>query len=210
MIFEKLEVTSFLMNCYIVGCEKTKVCAIIDPGGGFEIIDEKIQELGLKPQMILLTHGHSDHIGAVKELKDKYNIPVYVHELDAECIKNPEINHSYELFRKIISIDYDKLLEDGQVLELGELKIEVIHTPGHTPGGVCFRIDDIMLTGDTIFNHSIGRTDLEGGSMQAIISSIKDKVLVYDDEVKLYPGHNSSTTIGVEKRENMFVKRYFK
>ena len=209
MIFEKLEVTSFLMNCYIIGCEKTKACAIIDPGGGFAVIDEKINALGLEPKMILLTHGHSDHIGAVLELKDKYNIPVYVHELDAEYIKNPDLNHSYNLFRKVISIDYDELLKDGQIIELGELKIEVIHTPGHTPGGVCFKIDDLILTGDTIFNHSIGRTDLEGGSMENIISSIKNKILIFDDSTKLYPGHNSSTTVGVEKRENMFLKRYF-
>lgn len=210
MIFEKLEVTSFLMNCYIVGCEKTKVCAIVDPGGSFLVIDEKINELGLEPKMILLTHGHADHIGAVLELKEKYNIPVYIHELDAEFIKNPELNHSYNLFRKIISIDYDMLLSDGEIIELGELKIEVIHTPGHTPGGVCFKIGNVMLTGDTIFNHSIGRTDLDGGSMDDIISSIVNKILIYDDEVKLYPGHNSSTTIGVEKRENMFVRKYFK
>ena len=210
MIFERLEVTSFLMNCYIVGCEKTKACAIIDPGGSFPVINEKIVELGLKPKMILLTHGHSDHIGGVQELKDKYNIPVYIHELDAEYIKNPELNHSYSLFRKIISIDYDELLTDGQILELGELKIEVIHTPGHTPGGVCFKIENIIITGDTIFNHSIGRTDLEGGSMEDIISSIVNKILIYDDEVTLYPGHNSSTSIGTEKKENMFVRSYFK
>lgn len=210
MILERLEVTSFLMNCYIIGCEKTRACAIIDPGGSFSVIDEKIIDLGLEPKMVLLTHGHSDHIGAVKELKDKYNIPVFIHELDAEFIKNPELNHSYDLFRKIISIDYDNLLKDGQIIELGELKIEVIHTPGHTPGGVCFKVENIILTGDTLFNHSIGRTDLEGGSMDNIISSIVNKILIYDDEVKLYPGHNSSTSIGVEKKENMFVRKYYK
>ena len=210
MIFERLEVTSFLMNCYIIGCEKTKACAIIDPGGSFLVIDEKIQELGVTPKMILLTHGHSDHIGAVEELKQKYEIPVYIHALDADFIKNPELNHSYDLFRKIISIDYDEILTDGQIIKLGELEILVIHTPGHTPGGVCFKIGNIILTGDTIFDHSIGRTDLEGGSMEAIISSIRNKVLIYDDETKLYPGHNSSTVIGVEKRENMFLRQYYK
>lgn len=210
MIFERLEVTSFLMNCYIVGCEKTRACAIIDPGGSFSYINERITALKLEPQMILLTHGHADHIGAVQELKDKYNIPVYIHESDAEFIKKPEINHSYNLFRKTISIDYDGLLSDGQIIELGELKIKVIHTPGHTPGGVCFKIDDIILTGDTLFNHSIGRTDLEGGSMEEIISSIVNKILIYDDNTKIYPGHNSPTSIGVEKRENMFVRQYYK
>ncbi|QSX06335.1 MBL fold metallo-hydrolase [Sedimentibacter sp. zth1] len=210
MILERLEVTSFLMNCYIVGCEKTKNCAIIDPGGSFTVIDDKVSSLGLTPKMILLTHGHADHIGAVEELKHKYNIPVYVHEKDVEYLKNPELNHSYDLFRKNMSLDCDIIMKDGQIIELGELKILVIHTPGHTPGGVSFKIENIIITGDTIFNHSIGRTDFEGGSMEQIISSIRNKIFIYPDETVLYPGHNSPTNIGVEKRENMFLKQYYK
>lgn len=210
MILERLEVTSFLMNCYIVGCEKTHDCAIVDPGGSFQFIDERITALGLNPKMILLTHGHADHIGAVGDLKNKYNIPVYIHELDSELIKKPELNFSYELFRKTISLDYDMLLTDGQIIELGELKINVIHTPGHTRGGVCFKIDNIILTGDTLFERSIGRTDFPGGSMEDIINSIVNKLFVYDDEVKAYPGHGSATSIGAEKKANPYVKNYCK
>lgn len=209
MIFERLEVTSFLMNCYIVGCEKTRECAIIDPGGSVAVITDKIQELNLIPKMILLTHGHSDHIGGVNELKEKYNIPVFISKIDAEYAEKPELNFSYQLFRKNFSIKCDKYLEDGEVIKLGELEILVIATPGHTPGGMCFKIDDIILTGDTIFNHSIGRTDFVGGSMDDIIKSIIEKILIYPDDTKLYPGHNSPTSIGVEKRENMFVKKYY-
>lgn len=210
MILERLEVTSFLMNCYIVGCEKTHDCAIVDPGGSFSIIDERITALGLNPKMILLTHGHADHIGAVGDLKNKYNIPVYIHELDSELIKKPELNFSYELFRKSISLDYDMLLSDGQIIELGEIKIKVIHTPGHTRGGVCFKIDDIILTGDTLFERSIGRTDFPGGSMEDIINSIVNKLFIYSDEVKAYPGHGSETSIGAEKKANPYVKNYCK
>ncbi len=208
MILEKLEVTSFLMNCYIIGCEKTHDCAIVDPGGSFKYIDERIVALGLNPKMILLTHGHADHIGAAQELKDKYNIPVYVHQLDAELIKKPELNFSYEIFRKNISIDYDVLLSDGQIIELGELKINVIHTPGHTRGGVCFKIDDVILSGDTLFERSIGRTDFPGGSMEAIINSIVNKLFIYNDDVRVYPGHGSETSIGAEKKANPYVRNY--
>lgn len=210
MILERLEVTSFLMNCYILGCEKTRDCAIIDPGGSFQYIDERLTALGLCPKMILLTHGHADHIGAVEELKNRYNIPIYVHEFDSEMIKKPELNLSYELFRKKISLDYDMLLNDGQIIELGELKIKVIHTPGHTQGGVCFKIEDVIISGDTLFKYSIGRTDLYGGSMEETINSIVNKILVYNDEVKIYPGHNSETSIGDEKKANPYVKSYFK
>jgi glyoxylase-like metal-dependent hydrolase (beta-lactamase superfamily II) len=210
MFLEKLEVSSFLMNCYIVGCEKTNDCAIIDPGGSFEYIEERITALGLNPKMILLTHGHSDHIGAVEELKNKYNIPICVHEFDSEMIKEPELNYSYDVFRKKISLDSDMLLKDGQIIELGELKISVIHTPGHTRGSACYKIEDIILSGDTLFNNTIGRTDLGGGSMDDIINSIVNKLLVYNDEVKVYPGHGSETSIGDEKKANPYVKNYIK
>lgn len=210
MIFEKLEVTSFLMNCYIVACEKTNNCAIVDPGGSFSYIDERIAALGLSPKMILLTHGHADHIGAVEEIKNKYNIPVYIHELDRELVESSELNCSYDLFRRRISVNCDKFITDGQIIELGELKIEVIHTPGHTKGGVCYKVDDIILAGDTLFRRSIGRTDLWGGSMNEIVNSIVNKLFIYDDKVTVYPGHGPSTTIGEEKKENPYVRNYYK
>lgn len=210
MILEKLEVSSFLMNCYVVGCEKTNYCAIVDPGGSFEYIVERVTALGLSPKMILLTHGHSDHIGAVEELKNKYNIPICVHEFDSEMIKKSELNYSYDVFRKKISLDTDMLLKDGQIIDLGELKINVIHTPGHTRGSVCYKIEDLILSGDTLFKNSIGRTDLVGGSMDDIINSIVNKLLVYNDEVKVYPGHGSETNIGDEKKANPYVKNYNK
>lgn len=205
MIFEAMAVGSYMSNCYIVGSETTKEAAIIDPGAEFNKIDNKIAELELKPVMIILTHAHGDHIGAVRELVEKYNIPVYIHEYDAEALKDSEINFSKVLFRKDMTVNPDVMLKDGDKINVGELELEIIHTPGHTPGGISIKVNNIMMTGDTLFNKSIGRTDFPGGSFEQIISSIKDKIFKYDDEIIVYPGHNSPTTIKSEKMGNPFV-----
>lgn len=205
MIFEAMAVGSYMSNCYIVGSEKTNEAAIIDPGAEFKKIDAKIIELGLTPKMILLTHAHGDHIGAVLELIDKYHIPVYIHEKDAEALVDSNINLTKVLFRKEVAINPDIKLKDGDIINLGDLEFEVIHTPGHTPGGISIKVENIMMTGDTLFNQSIGRTDFPGGSFEQIISSIKEKIFKYDDDTIVYPGHNSPTTIKSEKISNPFV-----
>lgn len=205
MIFEAMAVGSYYANCYIVGSEETKEAAIIDPGAEFKRIDEKIIELGLNPKIIILTHAHGDHIGAVNELVEKYNTKVYIHENDAKALSDSDENYSKILFRKELSIKPDVLLKDGDTIELGELKFDIIHTPGHTVGGICIKVENIMLTGDTLFNKSIGRTDFTGGSFDEIIDSITNKIFKYDDETIIYPGHNNPTTIGSEKLGNPFV-----
>ena len=205
MIFEAMTVGSYMSNCYIVGSDNTKEAAIIDPGAEFLRIDSKIIELGVTPKMIILTHAHGDHIGAVLELIDKYNIPVYIHEDDAEALVDSNINLTKVLFRKEVTINPDVKLKDGDKIMLSDLEFEIIHTPGHTPGGICIKVQNIMMTGDTLFNKSIGRTDFPGGSFDQIISSIKDKIFKYDDDIIVYPGHNSPTTIKSEKMGNPFV-----
>lgn len=205
MIFEAMTVGSYCSNCYIVASNNTREAAIIDPGADFIKIDAKIIELGLKPKMIILTHAHGDHICAVKEVIEKYNTKVYIHEDDALALSDSKINFSKVLFGKDISINADVKLKDGDVLELGDLKLEIIHTPGHTKGGICIKVGNIMMTGDTLFNNSIGRTDFPGGSFEEIIDSIQEKIFKYDEDIIIYPGHNSPSTIKSEKLSNPFV-----
>lgn len=205
MIFEAMTVGSFLSNCYIVGSDTTREAAIIDPGADFNKIVNKINDLKLTPIIIILTHAHGDHIGAVKDLVDKYQLKVYIHKDDAEVLKDSNANFSKMILGKSISITPDIELNDGDAIKLGDLDLEIIHTPGHTRGGICIRVEDIMMTGDTLFNKSIGRTDFPGGSFDDIINSIKDKIFKYDDEIIIYPGHNSPSTIKSEKFGNPFV-----
>ncbi|MDD4089456.1 MAG: MBL fold metallo-hydrolase [Tissierellia bacterium] len=205
MIFEALEVGIYGANCYIAGSEKTKEAAIIDPGADFNKIDKKLNELGLIPKIIILTHYHGDHIGAVKEFTDKYNLKTYIHKEDAESLNNSNMNLTKTMFGKGVSIKADVELKDGDQIDLGELKFQIIHTPGHTKGGICIKVGNIMMTGDTLFNSSIGRTDLPGGSFEEIITSIKEKIFKYDDDTAIYPGHMSPSTIGKEKQFNPFV-----
>lgn len=206
MIFEAMTVGSYLSNCYIVGSDETKEAAIIDPGAQFEKIDNKLKELGLIPKIIILTHAHGDHIGAVKNFVEMYGTKVYIHEEDKEMLKDPEKNFSKGITGKSISITPDVELKDGDVIELGGMKLEIIHTPGHTRGGICIKVENIMMTGDTLFNRSIGRTDFPGGSFDDIITSIREKIFKYDDETVVYPGHNSPSTIKSEKMGNPFLR----
>lgn len=205
MIFEALEVGIYGANCYLVGSQDSKEAAIIDPGAEFNKIDNKINELGLKPKMVILTHYHGDHIGAVQEFIDKYGTKVYIHKDDAHALNNSSMNLTKSMFGKDMAIKADQELSDGDEINLGELKFEIIHTPGHTKGGICIKVGNIMMTGDTLFKSSIGRTDFPGGSYEEIIKSIKEKIFKYDDNTLIYPGHMSPSTIKMEKRNNPFV-----
>lgn len=205
MIFEAMAVGPYYANCYIVGSDSTKEAAIIDPGADFNRIDKKIIELGLVPKIIILTHAHGDHIGAVQDLVSKYNVKVYIHKEDAEELSDGNKNLSKFITGKSLSIAPDVELEDNDVINLGDLNFEIIHTPGHTRGGICIKVGNIMMTGDTLFNKSIGRTDFPGGSFDEIISSIKNKIFKYSDDIIIYPGHNSPSTIKSEKIGNPFV-----
>ncbi len=160
----------------------------------------------MTPKIIILTHAHGDHIGAVKDFVEKYGTKVYIHKEDAEMLKDGNKNFSKILTGKSMSIIPDVELEDKDEIKLGDLNFEIIHTPGHTRGGICIKVENIMMTGDTLFNKSIGRTDFPGGSFEEIIQSIKEKIFKYDDDTVIYPGHNSPSTIKSEKLGNPFVK----
>ena len=206
MIIESLRLGSYGANCYIVGSEKSKDVIIIDPGAESNKIKKIISAKSYNPKLILLTHGHGDHIGGTKNLKKEYNIPVYIHKKDSAMLKDERLNFTKMMFRNGVSINADKLLGDGDNITLDNMKFQVLHTPGHTPGGICLKHKKIVFTGDTLFKGSIGRTDFPGGSQEQIIKSIKEKLLVLDDDTVVYPGHEGQTTIKYEKENNPFLR----
>lgn len=193
-----LKIVPIAANCYIFGCANTKEAVVIDPGGGDELIKQEISASGLTPVFIINTHGHGDHIGA----NSKMGLPVYIHVADAQFLTNPLKNLSGILGIPVSSPPASRLLEDGDKIELGDLILEVIHTPGHTPGSICIRCDEIVFTGDTLFAEGVGRTDLEGGSEFRLFKSIRERLFILPDETKVYPGHGPATTIGHEKEYN--------
>lgn len=197
MIVEKIVIGEFYENCYIVGCEKTKKAVIIDPGGEGSKIKSFIKEKRLIPRFIINTHGHIDHIRA----NDQFNLPVYIHEFDREYLTDPVKNLSsffppqYVFKGEVITI------KEGEKIEVGSLSFEIIHTPGHTPGSICLKTENIVFTGDTLFAGGVGRTDFPGGDENILFSSIREKLFTLPEEIIIYPGHGPSSTIGDEKRE---------
>ncbi|MCM8829617.1 MAG: MBL fold metallo-hydrolase [Candidatus Omnitrophica bacterium] len=196
MIIEKIVVGEFQTNCYIVGCEKTGKGFIIDPGDEYEKIKEVIKEVGIEPSFIVNTHGHMDHI----KDDEKFGLPVYIHSQDVECLKAPERNLS-QLFGLSLTVNVQSfIVEEGDTLRAGNLSFQIIHTPGHTPGSICLKYENILFTGDTLFCGGYGRTDLPGGSEEALFKSITTKLLVLPGDTLIYPGHGPSSTIGQERR----------
>lgn len=190
---------NYMTNCYIIIDEATNESVVIDPGDAAEKLLEEFDKTGAHLNFIILTHGHADHTAAVDEFKNKYNVDVYMSEKDAKLIDSGEYmfgNHDENA---------NKFVKDDDVLKFGSKTIRCIETPGHTPGGMCYLIDDCLFSGDTLFNSSVGRTDLPGGDYDAIISSIKNKLMKLDDKIKVYPGHGTETTIGFERQSNPFL-----
>lgn len=206
MEFKKLELGFGQMNSYILWDEKTKEGAIIDPGYDFYLIDKALEEENLVPKFILLTHSHGDHIGAIKELKDKYtDLKVYIHKDEEQMIMDPVLNLSRLTQMEPVSVEADETFEDGKVFKLGETEIKAIHTPGHSPGGICYLVGNTLFSGDTLFRLSVGRSDFYLGDQDQLINSIKTKLLTLPDEVEVYPGHGPATTIGQERERNPFL-----
>jgi glyoxylase-like metal-dependent hydrolase (beta-lactamase superfamily II) len=180
---------------------------IIDPGDEDELIVERVTKAGFAPEAILLTHGHVDHIAAVAPVKEHYDIPLYIGRGDETMLANPSSNASAYLAEPVIVPDPDFLLINEELISFGSLSFKVLATPGHTPGGVCF-LDEaggILFCGDTLFQMSIGRTDLPGGSTGQLLESINKKILTLPDDIVCYPGHGPRTTVGAERNQNPFL-----
>jgi hydroxyacylglutathione hydrolase len=206
MKMHKMPVGILAASCYIVWDEETRDAAVIDPGGEPHKIENFITSNELSVRGILLTHGHVDHIEGTETLRNGYGCDVYGHLDDEEMFENPKLNLSDKFSGHLVSFRADKLIADYEDIKLGSLTFRSIHTPGHTKGGMSFVIDNMCFSGDTLFNASIGRTDLYGGNHDVLVKSITEKLFKLDDSMEVHPGHGPKTTIGREKASNPYVK----
>ncbi len=206
MIIRNFHTGPLAVNCYVVTDEKTKKTFIVDPGGHNPDMVNYIKENGLALQYIVLTHAHGDHIGGVTGILEVFpdaKLVACIH--DKALLEDANLNMSTMVYGYPVAFQADRYVTDGETLKVGELELKFLHTPGHTPGGMCILVEDVLFSGDTLFEQSIGRTDFPGSSYQAIVKSIREKLFVLPDDTKVLPGHMGSTTIGFEKESNPFV-----
>ena len=193
-------------NCYVAWNEQTKEAVIVDPAAYSKKLAEFLREEGLKPQAVLLTHGHFDHIMGLDALLEEYPVPVYVHEAEKGLIADPKTNLSLTYTNGYVFEDAT-YVTDGQKIEAAGVTFEVLFTPGHTSGGCCYyaETENMLFSGDTLFRCSVGRSDLPTGDETTLIRSIKEKLLVLPENTVVYPGHMAATTIQTEKTANPFL-----
>ncbi|QUH31200.1 MBL fold metallo-hydrolase [Vallitalea guaymasensis] len=194
-------------NVYIVYDEESKDAVVIDPAGDEDRIIRFIEENNLRLMGILITHGHFDHIGVVDAIRDNYGVPVFTSRQEGELMADPNKNLSLNLMRTVVAVENDEVVGDKDILEFGELEFDCIVVPGHSPESVCYynKDNDVLFCGDTLFAGSIGRTDFYDGPQNTLINSIKDRLMILPEETKVYPGHGFQTTIGYEKKTNIYM-----
>jgi glyoxylase-like metal-dependent hydrolase (beta-lactamase superfamily II) len=206
----RLVTGGFRVNTYLVSCRETGEGVVIDPGGEPDRILAAIQAAGLTIKYIINTHGHADHLLANQQLREALNVPVCIHEADDAFFARPDIK---KISAKELGLSVhgraDIRLRDGDLLTIGRLEIRVIHTPGHSPGSVCFLVAGNLFTGDTLFVGDVGRSDLTGGSFAALLQSIKERIIVLPPETVVHPGHDygetPTSTLAWELRENPYI-----
>jgi len=209
MIAKMLTLGTLYTNCYIVGCSETKEALIIDPGfeekKDAQKVLKEVDQHGLRVKYIVNTHGHPDHIGGNRAIKEATNALILIHEYDAPMLTNPTGNLLRPSGLHAMSPPADKTLHEGNIIQTGKTTLKVLHTPGHSKGSISLLGSDVVFTGDTLFAGSIGRYDLTGGSYKEIIRSIK-RLATLPEHVKVYPGHGPTSTIGKEKNSNPFLQ----
>jgi glyoxylase-like metal-dependent hydrolase (beta-lactamase superfamily II) len=209
MILEMLTVGSFMSNCYIVGSEQTMEGMVIDPGAEADTILAAIRQLKLSIVLLVATHSHIDHIAALPQVKEATGAQFAIHEAEAKSRMLSEFGRAWS---QMFGLSFepppkpDRLLRDGDVIEFGDVRFTVLHTPGHSPGGISLLGHGMVFCGDTLFNYSIGRTDFPGCSYDELMNSIFTKLMVLPDDTTVLPGHGPETTIGFERKWNPFLR----
>lgn len=199
---ERFEVGPMAANCYVITHTPTKDACLIDPGGEPKRIKDFITKKGLNLKFIINTHGHGDHILG----NGYFGVPIYIHRLDKDFLTDPVLNLSGMFGLSLKTPKASRLLEDGEKIRLNDLELEILHTPGHTPGGISVKLDGVLFTGDTLFAGGVGRTDLPNGDERALLGAIKKKLFTLDDDTVIYPGHGQESAIGIEKESNPFFR----
>ncbi|MFT5728417.1 MAG: hydroxyacylglutathione hydrolase [Desulforhopalus sp.] len=208
MILHQFVVGSMAVCSYIVGCEETKKAAIVDPGGDEELLLAEVEKLGLTVEYIIATHGHPDHVCGNRKLQEATGAKIVMHSADVDFFDKPEVKEYFSMLGLEASPPVDIVVNAGDDIHIGNVALKVIHTPGHTPGGICLYCAPNIITGDTLFVGGLGRTDFPGGSHEELLESIRTHLLTLPAETVVWPGHGyggSKSTIGNEAASNPFL-----
>jgi glyoxylase-like metal-dependent hydrolase (beta-lactamase superfamily II) len=206
MRYKMIIVGALETNCFLVYDPETLECAVVDPGSEPDKIFLAIAEEELHPVVLINTHGHVDHIGANRDIKDKFHIPLLIHSGDKGLLTKTQSLEISLLLNAQDSPPADRTLADGDTVKIGKGCLRVLHTPGHTPGGISLLGDGFLLSGDTLFFEGVGRTDLPGGNQAQLERSIREKIMVLPDDTVVLPGHGPLTTVGQERQNNAFLE----